>query len=175
MSKVRSYRMDGPERTSLIDGESVTRDILNDLIAYRTSTPLNDCTGSLKKRIRKLSDKIKIDSGVKDKSEDLLANAQALKGVIHALYLHAETEEQHVLYAVCLFTYVAELCKNVQVGSHELIADKVIVVLKSTVKGRIAMSLFRRMNAREKTKTILKKVALLAIITAGVLWFVKKR
>ena len=100
--------MDGPERTSPIDGESVTKDILKDLIAYRTSTPLNDCTDSVEQRIRKLSDKIKIDMGVKDKPEDLLTNMQALEGVIRSLYLHAETEEHHVLYSVCLFTYVAE-------------------------------------------------------------------
>ena len=37
------------------------------------------------------------------------------------------------------------------------------------------MSLFQKMYDREKTKTILKKVALLAALAAGVLWFVKKR
>ena len=49
--------------------------------------------------------------------------------------MHAETEEQHVLYTVCLFTYVAELCKNVQVESHRIVADNVIVVLKIYGKG----------------------------------------
>ena len=113
--------------------------------------------------------------GVEDKPNDLLTNVEALKAVIRSLYLHAETEEQHVLYTVCLFTYVSKLCKNLSVGSHELIADKVIYVLKSTEKGLFALSLFQKMYDREKTKTTLKKVTLLMVLTAGVLWFVKKR
>ena len=167
--------MDVPGGTSRMNGETVTKDILKDLIAYKTSTSLNDSTDSVKKRIRKLSDKIKIDMGVKDKPNDLLTNAQVLKAFIRSLYLHAKTEEQHVLYTVCLFTYVGKLYKDLSVGSHELLADKVIYVLKSTEKGLFAMSLFQKMYDREKTKTTLKKVALLMVLTAGVLWFVKKR
>ena len=167
--------MDVPGGTSRINGETVTKDILKDLIAYRTSTSMSACTDSVKKRVRKLSDKIKIDMGVKDKPNDLLTNVEALKAVIRSLYLHAETEEQHVLYTVCLFTYVSKLCKNLSVGSHELIADKVIYVLKSTEKGLFAMSLFQKMYDREKIKATLKKVTLLIILTAGVLWFAKKR
>ena len=167
--------MDVPEGTSRVNGETVTKDILKDLIAYRTSTSMSACTDSVKKRVRKLSDKIKIDMGVKDKPNDLLTNVEALKAVIRSLYLHAETEEQHLLYTVCLFTYVAEMCKNLSVGSHELIADKVIYVLKSTEKGFFALSLFQKMYDREKTKATLKEVALLMVLTAGVLWFVKKR
>ena len=67
------------------------------------------------------------------------------------------------------------MCKNVQVESRDLIADKVIYVLKSTEKGLFALSLFQKMYDREKTKTTLKKVTLLMVLTAGVLWFVKKR
>ena len=134
---------------------------------------MSTCTDSMKKRIRKLSDKIKIDMGVKIKPEDLLTNAEALKAVIRSFYLHADTEERHVLYTVCLFTYVGKLCKNLSVGSQELIADKVVYVLKFTEKGLFAMSLFPKMYEREKTKATLKKVALLAVLTAGVLWFVK--
>ena len=107
--------MDVAGGTSRVNGETVTKDILKDLIAYRTWTSLNDCTDSVKKRVRKLSDKIKIDMGVKDKPEDLLTK-KPLKAVIRSLYLHAGTEEQHVLYTVCLFTYVGKLFKNVQVG-----------------------------------------------------------
>ena len=86
---------------------------------------------------------------VKDqfKLEDLLTNVQVLEGVFHALYPHAETEEQHVLYTVCLFTYVGKLCKDLSVGSHELIADKVIYVLKSTEKG-----LFRHVFVSENVR-----------------------
>ena len=126
--------MDVPEGTSRVNGETVTKDIKKDLIAYRTSTSMNACTDSVKKRVRKLSDKIKIDMQVKNKPNDLLTNLEALKAVIRSLYLHAENEEQHILYTVCLFTYVGKVCKNLSVGSHELIADKVIFVLKSTRK-----------------------------------------
>ena len=136
---------------------------------------MSACTDSVKKRVRKLSDKIKIEMNVKYKPKDLLTNAEALKAVIYSLYLHAETEEQHVLYTVCLFTYVGKLCKNLSEESHGLITDKVIYVLKSTEKGLFAMSLFQKMYDWEKTKTTLKKVALLAFLTAGVLWFMKKR
>ena len=169
--------MDVSGGTSPIDGENVTKDILKDLIVYRTSTSLSECTDSVKKRMRKLSDKIKIEMDVKDPltPTDLLTNVEAPKAGIRSLYLHAETEEQYVLYTVCLFTYVGKLCKNLSVETHELIADKLIYVLKSTVKGRIAMSLFPKMYEREKTKTTLKKVALLAVLTAGVLWFAKNR
>ena len=155
----------------------MTKDILTDLIAYRTSTSLSDCTDSVKKRMRKLSDRIKIEMDVKDPltPTDLLTNVEALEAVIRSLYLHAETEEQYVLYTVCLFTYVGKLCKNLSVETHELIADKVIYALKSTGKGLFAMYLFQKMYDREKTKTTLKKVALLAVLRAGVLWFAKKR
>ena len=146
--------MDAPGETSRVNGENVTKDILKDLIKYRASPNSHLPDFPLKVRMRKISEKIKIEMDVKDpfKPEDLLTNLQALEGVIHALYLHAETEEQHVLYTVCLFTYVAELCKNVQVESHDLIADKVIYDLKSTEKGLFALSLFQKMYDREKTK-----------------------
>ena len=130
--------MDVPGGTSRVNGETVTKDILKDLIAYKTSTMLNDSTDSVKKRIRKLSDKIKIDMGVKNKPN-------------------------------------GKLCKDLSVGSHEMIADKVIYVLKSTEKGFFAMFLFQKMYDREKTKTTLKNVALMVVLTAGVSWFVKKR
>ena len=169
--------MDAPGETSRVNGENVTKDILKDLIKYRASPKSHPPDFPLKVTMRKISEKIKIEMDVKDpfKPEDLLTNVQALEGVIHALYLHAETEEQHLLYTVCLFTYVAEMCKNVQVKSRDLIADKVIYVLKSTEKGLFALSLFQKMYDREKTKTTLKKVTLLMVLTAGVLWFVKKR
>ena len=177
VSKVPGKRMDAPGETSRVNGENVTKDILKDLIKYRASPKSHPPDFPLKVTMRKISEKIKIEMDVKDpfKPEDLLTNLQALEGVIFALYLHAETEEQQVLYTVCLFTYVAELCKNVQVESRDLIADKVIYVLKSTEKGLFALSLFQKMYDREKTKTTLKKVTLLMVLTAGVLWFVKKR
>ena len=168
--------MEGSASTSPINGENETKDILKDLIKYRASSKGHppDCT--VKVTMRKISEKIKIEMDMNDpfKPEDLLANVQALEGVIHALYMHAETEEQHVLYTVCLFTYVAELCKNVQVESHRIVADNVIVVLKSTVKGRIAMSLFRRMNDREKTKTILKRAFIMGTAVIGTLWLLRR-
>ena len=74
--------MDVPEGTSRVNGKTVTKDILKYLIAYRTSTSMSACTDSVKKRVRKLSDKIKIDMGVEDKPNDLLTNVEALKAVI---------------------------------------------------------------------------------------------
>ena len=97
--------MDVPGETSRVNGENVTKDILKELTTYRTSTSLSDCTDGVKNRIRKLSDKIKIEMNGKYKPEDLLNREEALKAVIRSLYLHAETEEQHVLYTICLFTY----------------------------------------------------------------------
>ena len=113
--------MDVPAGTSQIDGENVTKYILKDLIAYRTSTSLSDWADNVKMRMRNLSDKIKIEMDVKDsfKPKDLLTNVKALEAVIHSLYLYAETKEQHVLYTVCLFTYVGKLCKNLALESHQ--------------------------------------------------------
>ena len=168
--------MEGSASTSPINGENETKDILKDLIKYRASSKGHPPHCTVKVTMRKISEKIKIEMDMNDpfKPEDLLANVQALEGVIHALYMHAETEEQHILYTVCLFTYVAELCKNVQVESHRIVADNVIVVLKSTVKGRIAMSLFRRMNDREKTKTILKRAFIMGTAVIGTLWLLRR-
>ena len=168
--------MEGPASTSPIDGENETKDILKDLTKYSASSKDHppDCT--VKVTMRKISEKINIEMDVKDpfKPEDLLASVQALEGVIQALYLYAETEEQHVLYTVCLFTYVAELCKNVQVELHRIVADSLIVVLKSTVKGRIAVSLFRQMNDRERIKTILKRAFMTGTVVISTLWLLRR-
>ena len=88
--------MDAPGETSRVNGENVTKDILKDLIKYRASPKSHPPDFPLKVTMRKISEKIKIEMDVKDpfKPEDLLTNVQALEGVIHALYLHAETEEQ---------------------------------------------------------------------------------
>ena len=168
--------MAGSGSTSPIDGENETKDILKDLIMYRASSKCHPPSCTVKVKMRKMSDKIKIEMDVKDpfKPEDLLANVQALEGVIRALYLHAETQEQHVLYTVCLFTYIGELCKNVPVESHRIVVNNVIVVLKSTVKGRIAMSLFRQMNDRERTKTILKRAFIMGTLAIGTLWLLRR-
>ena len=106
-------------------GENVTREILKDLIVYRTNV----------------------------------------------LYQCVETEEQYVLYTICLFTYIAELHGNVSKDSHRIITDNVTVVLKSTMQGQFAMYLFQKIYDRQKTKAILKRVAFCAV---GILWFVKR-
>ena len=87
--------MDDPEGTSRIDGENVTKDILKDLTVYMISTSLSDCTDSVKKKMRKLSDKIKILMDVNDlfKPKDLLTNMKALEAVIRSFYQHIETKE----------------------------------------------------------------------------------
>ena len=55
-----------------------------------------------------MSEKMKLEMDVKEplKLDYLLGNLQAPEDLITVLYLHADAEEQQVLYTVCLFTSV---------------------------------------------------------------------
>ena len=127
-----------------LDGEAVTRDILKDLITYRISKReiQIQCKDNVKNFIRETSDYAKAEIDIKEplKLEYLLGNTQAVEDLMNALYQNAKTKEQYVFYTICLFTYIAELCKNVSKESHGLIIDNVIVVLKSIKHGQFTMS-----------------------------------
>ena len=161
-----------------LDGEAVTRDILKDLITYRISKReiQIQCKDNVKNFIRKTSDYAKAEIDIKEslKLEYLLGNLQALEYLMNALYQNAKTKEQYVFYTICLFTYIAELCKNASKESHRLIADNVIVVLKSNLQGQYVLHLFQKMYEWEKTKSTLKKITLCAAVTVGIFWFMKK-
>ena len=161
-----------------LDGEAVIRDILKDLITYRISKREDQikCKDNVKNFIRKTSDYAKAEIDIKEplKLEYLLGNTQAVEDLMNALYQNAKTKEQYVFYTICLFTYIAELCKNVSKESHSLIIDNVIVVLRSIRHGQFTMSLFQKMYEWEKTKVTLKRVALCAVATAGLLCLIKK-
>ena len=161
-----------------LDGEAVIRDILKDLITYRISKSevQIQCKDNIKNFIRKTSDRIKLEMDLDEpvRLEFILGNLQALEDLITVLFLKAETDEQYVIYTICLFTYIAELCKNVSKESHRLIADNVIVVLKSNTKGQLVLHLFQKMYEWEKTKSTLKKITLCAAVAVGIFWFMKK-
>lgn len=165
--------------SSQIIGEDITRELLKDIILYRTSKQLTDkCKTPLKQMLREISDFMKSDmENIKEpmKLEYLLGNTLALENLILELYRHAESKEQHILYTVALFTYIAEMCKNVSEESQPLIVDNVIVTLKSTLKGKFSMYILHRINEWENVKKVLINLAFCTFIMfGGLIWFMKK-
>ncbi len=157
--------------------EESTRDLLTDLIKYRTKQEIDSNPNHVKRMIRDLSNEIKDKMDI-DKPEEfkyLLGNTLALETIIQVLYQNASTKEHYIFSTITLFTYIAEMCKDVSEESHYLITENVIVVLKSSIQGQFAMLLIDKMYQHEKVKTILKRVTLCSICLGvlGLVWYLQ--
>ncbi len=158
-------------------GEALTRELLKDLIHYRSRT--NDATESnpnpIQRMVREISDEMKeqLDIHEPDKLKYLLGNPLALETLFHYVYQEVVTDEQYVFATMAVFTYIAEMCKDVSEDCHSLILDNVIVVLKSSLKGQHVMLLIVRLYDRARMKTTVKKIMLCTLCfgVLGLIWW----